>query len=127
MTHDTAIGAAKSRPANWRNGGGSLALVVMLSAVLGIWRSLDPLVATWSQQEYSHAWFILPLAALIFLRRFRDAEIGGATTPGIFLAVLALVLMVFAWATGSYTVSIDGAILGVIGFAWSSLGTRAMK
>jgi exosortase D (VPLPA-CTERM-specific) len=127
MTLETATGTIKLRRSDWRNWGGLFALLVAVSVVIGVWRSLDPLVVTWGQQEYSHAWFILPLAALIFLQRFRTVQLGGARTPGVLLAILAVSMMLFGWATGSYTVSIDGAILGFIGFVWSSLGSSAIK
>jgi exosortase D (VPLPA-CTERM-specific) len=126
MTHETAIGATRLRRSDWRNRGGLFAFLVALSAVIGVWRSLDPLVATWGQQEYSHAWFILPLAALIFLQRFRYIQLGGARAPGVLLAVFSVLVMLLGWGTGSFTISVDGAILGIIGFVWSSLGTRAM-
>jgi exosortase D (VPLPA-CTERM-specific) len=127
MAHETTMGAIKLRRMDLRNRGGLFALLVVLSTVACVWRSLDPLLVTWGQPEYSHAWFILPLAALIFLQRFRVAQLGGPRAPGVVLSVLAIAALLFAWATGSYTVAIDGAILGVIGFVWSSLGTKAMK
>jgi exosortase D (VPLPA-CTERM-specific) len=127
MTNETTMETIKLRRTHGQNRGGVLALVVLLSVMTGVWRSLDPLLLTWGQPEYSHAWFILPLAALIFLQRFRTVQLGGARAPGVLLVTLAVGIMLFAWATGSYTVSIDGAILGAIGFVWSSLGTRAMK
>jgi exosortase D (VPLPA-CTERM-specific) len=127
MTHETTIGIIKLRPSDWRNWGGMFALLVAVSVVIGVWRSLDPLVVAWGQAEYSHAWFILPMAALIFLQRFRDIRLGGATAPGVLLAVASVLVMVLGWGTGSYTLSADGAILGIIGFVWSSLGAGAMR
>jgi exosortase D (VPLPA-CTERM-specific) len=127
MTNENTMPAVALRGTNWRNWGGWFAFVVLCGAVIGVWRSLDPLLLTWAQPEYSHAWFILPLAALIFLQRFRTVQIGGARSPGVVLVALAFVVTLFAWATGSYTVSIDGAILGIFGFVWASLGTKAMK
>jgi exosortase D (VPLPA-CTERM-specific) len=127
MTLETATGTIKLRRSDWRNWGGLFALLVALSVVIGVWRSLDPLVVTWGQQEYSHAWFILPLAALIFLQRFRCIQFGGARVPGILLAVFSVLVMLLGWGTGSYTLSVDGAIFGIIGFVWSSFGTRAMR
>ena len=79
------------------------------------------------KEEYSHAWFILPLSALIFVQRFRNVQLGGATSPGVLVAMLSVLIMILAWATGSYTASIYAAILGIIGFAWSSVGMEAMK
>src|ERR1700722_6937854 len=119
--------AVKLRRADWQNLGGELALAVCVGQITGVWRSLNPLLVAWSQPEYSHAWFILPLAALIFIQRFRTVRLGGSRAPGFLLAILSIVIMLFAWAIGSYTVSVDGAILGIMGFVWSSLGTQAMK
>jgi exosortase D (VPLPA-CTERM-specific) len=112
---------------DWQNLGGLFALAVFAGVVLGVWRSLDPLLSAWSQEEYSHAWFILPLSALILAQRFRTVRLGGSSLPGILVVIVSLFIMLFAWATGSYTASIYGAILGVIGFVWSSVGTEAMK
>ena len=119
---------AVNRPrADWQNLGGVFALVVCTGAITAVWRSLEPLFSAWSQQEYSHAWFIPPLAALIFIHRFNSARLGGSTAPGVMAAILSIAIMLLAWATGSYTASIYAAILGIIGFIWSLVGTRAMK
>ena len=107
--------------------GGLFALAVCVGEIPGVWRSLRPLFGAWSQQEYSHAWFIPPLALLIFIHRLRTAAFGGYRAPGIFVALFSVIAMMFAWATGSYTACIYGAILGISGFVWSSLGTQAMK
>ncbi len=115
------------RRIEWQNLGGLFALVVSVGEIPGVWRSLDPLLVIWNQQEYSHAWFILPLASLIFIQRFRTVRPGGYKMPGALAAIFSIVIMLFAWATGSYTACIYGAILGIIGFVWSSLGTAAMK
>jgi exosortase D (VPLPA-CTERM-specific) len=115
------------RSTDGRNLGGLFALLVGMGIITGAWRSLDPLLAAWNQQEYSHAWFILPLASLIFIQRFRTAALGGSGVPGVLTVIISLITMFFAWATGSYTVSIYGALLGIIGFVWSTFGTQAMK
>ena len=112
---------------NWQNLGGLFALLICVGEIPGVWRSLDPLLVIWNQQEYSHAWFIIPLASLIFIQRFRAVRTGGYRTPGVIVAILSVVTMLFAWATGSYIACIYGAILGITGFVWSSLGTRAMR
>jgi exosortase D (VPLPA-CTERM-specific) len=119
--------AVNLRRTDWQNWGGLLALVVCAGEISGVWHSIEPLLFVWGQQEYSHAWFILPLAALVFIQRFRTVRFGGSTAPGILAALVAVFIMVFAWATGSYTANIYGAIVGIIGFVWSSVGTRAMK
>ncbi|HXM34859.1 MAG TPA: VPLPA-CTERM-specific exosortase XrtD [Pyrinomonadaceae bacterium] len=119
--------AVNLRRTDWQNLGGLFALVVCMGEIAGVWRSLNPLLGAWSQQEYSHAWFILPLAVLIFIQRFRTVRFGGSTAPGVLVAILSIVIMLLAWATGSYTACIYGAILGVIGFMWSAVGTEAMK
>jgi exosortase D (VPLPA-CTERM-specific) len=121
------VDAIQLRRTDWQNLGCLFALAVCAGEVPGIWHSLRPLFGAWSQQEYSHAWFILPLALLIFIHRSRTAASGGHRVPGAFIAILSVVVMIFAWATGSYTACIYGAILGIIGFVWSSLGTQAMK
>lgn len=121
------VDATHLRRADWQNLGGLFALVVCMGEIPGVWRSLNPLFEAWSQQEYSHAWFILPLALLIFIRRYQRAALGGYRAPGVLAAIFAVVIMMFAWATGSYTACIYGAILGIIGFVWSSLGSEAMK
>ncbi|MCK1404930.1 VPLPA-CTERM-specific exosortase XrtD [Bradyrhizobium sp. 76] len=118
---------AVNRRADWQNLGGVFAVVVCTGAITAVWRSLDPLFLAWSQPEYSHAWFIPPLAVLIFIHRFNSARLGGATAPGVLAAILSITIMLLAWATGSYTASIYGAILGIIGFVWSSVGSRGMK
>src|SRR5216683_1684846 len=94
--------AANLRQTDWHIGS-MFALVVGFGLTTGAWRSLSPLFAAWSQPEYSHAWFILPLAALIFLQRFRNVRIGGSRMPGLLAATISVVIMLFAWATGSYT------------------------
>jgi exosortase D (VPLPA-CTERM-specific) len=119
--------AVNLRRTGWQNLGGVFALAVCMGAIIGVWRSLIYLLGEWSKEEYSHAWFIIPLAALIFLQRFRAVQPGGGRTPGVLTAILSVALMMFAWATGSYTVAIYGSILGIIGFVWSSVGTAAMK
>jgi exosortase D (VPLPA-CTERM-specific) len=121
------VEAVNRRRADWQNLGGVFALVVCAGAIAAVWRSLDPLFGAWSQPEYSHAWFIPPLAALIFIHRFNLARLGGSKGPGVLAALLSVALMLLAWATGSYTASIYAAILGIIGFVWSSLGSRPMK
>jgi exosortase D (VPLPA-CTERM-specific) len=112
---------------NWPNLGGLFALVVCSAETADVWRSLDPLLGVWSQEEYSHAWFILPLSALIFIQRLRTVHSGGSSALGVPLALISVFVMLFAWATGSYTASIYAAVLGIIGFVWSSVGTEAMK
>jgi exosortase D (VPLPA-CTERM-specific) len=119
--------AVTLRRTDWQNLGGLFALAVCLGELAGVWRHLGPLLDAWSQEEYSHAWFILPLSALIFIQRFRSAQLGGGTAPGILVAIISIVIMILAWATGSYTASIYAAILGIIGFIWSSVGSQAMK
>jgi exosortase D (VPLPA-CTERM-specific) len=104
-----------------------LALIVAIGEIAGVWHSLEPLWAAWSQPEYSHAWLILPLAALIFSYRFRTVRPGEYRIPGVLLAAFSIVVMLFGWAAGSYTATIYGAILGFIGFVWSSIGLKEMK
>jgi exosortase D (VPLPA-CTERM-specific) len=41
--------------------------------------------------------------------------------------MISTALILFGWATGSNTAVIYGALLGIIGFVWSSMGTEAMK
>src|ERR1700730_8450474 len=115
------------RRTDWQNLGGLFALVVILAEIAGAWRSLNPLMDVWSQPEYSHAWFILPLAVCIFIQRSRTVPLGGYRAPGVLVGLLSVGIMLLSWATGSYTACIYGAILGIVGFVWSSLGTRAMK
>jgi len=119
--------AVNLRRTDWQNLGGLFALAVCVGAISGVWRSLIPLLRDWSKEEYSHAWFIVPLAVLIFIQRFRAVQTGGNRAPGLLVAILSIVIMMFAWATGSYTLAIYGAILGIIGFVWSSVGAAAMK
>jgi exosortase D (VPLPA-CTERM-specific) len=104
-----------------------LPVVVVLSEAAGVWRSADPLWGAWSQPEYSHAWLILPLALLVFAYRFRTVGVGNRRIPGVLVAALSVLVMLFGWAAGSYTASIYGAILGLIGFVWSSIGTKGMR
>jgi exosortase D (VPLPA-CTERM-specific) len=110
-----------------QNLGGVFAVAVCVGAITGVWHSLIPLFSEWNKQEYSHAWFILPLAVLIFIQRFRTVQPGDSGAPGVLIAILSVAIMMFAWATASFTLSIYGAILGLIGFVWSSVGTQAMK
>jgi exosortase D (VPLPA-CTERM-specific) len=119
--------AINIRRTDWQNLGGLFALTVCIAEITGVWHSLNPLVGAWNQQEYSHAWFILPLAVLIFIQRFRTVHVGGSKILGFLAAILSAAIMLFAWATGSYTACIYAAILGIIGFVWSSLGSKAMK
>ena len=119
--------AINLRRTDWQNLGGLFALAVGVAEIVGVWRSLNPLLAAWNTPEYSHAWFILPLAILIFIQRFRTVRLGSDGALGVLVAILSVVVMLFAWATGSYTASIYGAILGIIGFVWSSVGTEPMK
>jgi exosortase D (VPLPA-CTERM-specific) len=119
--------AVTLRRTDWQNLGGLFALAVCAGQITGVLRHLDPLLGAWSQEEYSHAWFILPLSTLIFIQRFRNVRLGGAMAPGILVAIISVFIMIFAWATGSYTASIYAAILGIFGFVWSSVGTEAMK
>ena len=121
------VEAVNRRRADWQNLGGVFALIVCTGVITAVWRSLDPLFDAWIQPEYSHAWFIPPLAVLIFIQRFNSAGLGGSTAPGVLAAILSIAIMLLAWATGSYTAAIYAAILGLIGFVWSSVGTRAMK
>ena len=121
------MAAITLRRTDWPNLGGFFALVVCSAEIAGVWRSLDPLLGVWSQEEYSHAWFILPLSALIFIQRLRTVHSSGSSALGILVALVSVFIMLFAWATGSYTASIYGAVLGIIGFVWSSVGTEAMK
>lgn len=107
--------------------GRTFALAICISTIAGSWRSLIPLMAAWNKQEYSHAWFIVPLAVVIFVQRLRTAELGGNYAIGIPVAALAVAVMLLAWTTGSYTLGIYGTILGLAGFAWASFGSNAMK
>src|ERR1700730_9773171 len=95
--------AVNLRRTDWQTLGGLLALAVSMAEFAGVWRSLNPLFGAWIQPEYSHAWFILPLAVLIFIQRFRTVRLGGYRVPGVLVAILSIVITVFAWATGSYT------------------------
>jgi exosortase D (VPLPA-CTERM-specific) len=119
--------AVNLRRTDWQTLGGFFALAVCAGAISGVWRSLIPLLGDWSKEEYSHAWFIVPFAVLIFIQRFRAVQPGRYRAPGVLVAILSIAIMLFAWATGSYTISIYGAILGVIGFVWASVGRDAMK
>jgi len=119
--------AVNLRRTDWQNLGGLFALAVCIGEIAGVWRSLNPLLVAWNQPEYSHAWFILPLAAFIFVQRFRSVHPDDNGAAGVLVAILSVVIMLFAWATGSYTASVYGAIVGIIGFVWSSVGTEAMK
>jgi exosortase D (VPLPA-CTERM-specific) len=111
-----------------RNGfGGVLAATVLLGLLAAVWHALEPLLAAWSQPEYSHAWLILPLAGLVFLHRLRVVRIGGWRLPGVLIVAVSIGAMVLGWAAGSYTAVLYGAILGVSGFVWSIVGTEAMK
>lgn len=107
--------------------GGTFALAICIGSVAGSWRSLIPLLAEWNKQEYSHAWFIVPLAVVIFVQRLRTAQFGGSYAIGIPVAALAVAIMLFAWTTGSYTLAIYGTILGLGGFACASFGSNSMK
>lgn len=113
---------AHLRPRN-----GLFALLIVAGISASAWRSFDPLLAVWSKEEYSHAWFILPLALLVFLQRFRAIRAGSSGAPGLLLIPISLAMMLFSWATGSFTVAIYGALLGIVGFVWSSVGTASMK
>jgi exosortase D (VPLPA-CTERM-specific) len=119
--------AVNFRRTDWSNLGGGFALAICAGSIAGVWRSLIPLIGDWSKQEYSHAWFIAPLALLIFVQRFRSVQLGSKRTPGILISLASVVIILFAWATGSYTLSVYGAILGLIGFVWASVGSDAMK
>lgn len=119
--------AINLRRKSWQNLGGLFVLAVCLIVVAGAWSSLSAMIGFWGNDEYSHAWFVLPLATLIFIQRFRRAHLGGSGATGILFAVISIALLVFGWATGSNTAVIYGAILGIIGFVWSSMGTEAMK
>jgi exosortase D (VPLPA-CTERM-specific) len=124
---EATMEAVYPRRTYWQNLGGLVALVVSLAEIAGARRSLNPLISVWSQPEYSHAWFILPLAVLVFIQRFRTVPLGGYRAPGVLVALLSVGISLLGWATGSYTACIYGAILGIFGFVWSSLGTRAIK
>jgi exosortase D (VPLPA-CTERM-specific) len=119
--------AVNLRRNNWQNLGGLFVIAVCVVEIAGVWSSFSNIIGTWSQEEYSHAWFILPLAALIFIQRFRTARLGGARVPGVLVAVASAVIMLFAWATASNTAVIYGAIMGIIGIVWASVGSEAMK
>jgi exosortase D (VPLPA-CTERM-specific) len=112
---------------NWQNLGGIFVLAVCGVEIAGAWSSFRAMMGFWSNEEYSHAWFILPLAALIFIQRFRRANPGGSRAPGILGAIISTALILFGWATGSNTAVTYGTILGIIGLVWSSMGTEAMK
>ncbi|KJC36488.1 VPLPA-CTERM-specific exosortase XrtD [Bradyrhizobium sp. LTSP857] len=119
--------AVNFRRTEGRTFGGAFALAICIGSIAGGWRSLLPLFSAWNQQEYSHAWFIVPLAVLIFTQRLRTAQIGGNYAIGVPLVALAVAIMLFAWTTGSYTLTIYGTILGLAGFAWASFGSNSMR
>jgi exosortase D (VPLPA-CTERM-specific) len=119
--------AAILHPLDRSGFGGVLAATVLLGLLAAVWHALEPLLAAWSQPEYSHAWLILPLAGLVFFHRLRGVRIGGARLPGVLIAAVSIGAMVLGWAAGSYTAVLYGAILGVSGFVWSIVGTEAMK
>jgi exosortase D (VPLPA-CTERM-specific) len=110
-----------------RNFGGLLALCVGAVLLAGAWPSLSPLLAVWSKEEYSHAWFILPLGSFVFLDRLRGVSPRGSRGPGIAIVAFSLGLAAFGWATGSYTAALYAALTGLIGFVWASFGTQSMK
>lgn len=104
-----------------------LPIAALLSALIANQSALEPLVGAWSKPEYSHAWLIPPLALLVFVHRLSLVTADGQRWPGVVLATLSFPIMLFGWAAGSYTATIDGVILGLGGFVWSSFGTGAMR
>ena len=104
----------------------AVAAVTLAMVVAAIWPALVTVSATWSQDEYSHAWLIPPLALLLFIYRFRSAERGGSRWPGLVLSGAALILMLAGWATRNTTLSIYGLIAGAFGLTTAALGLRAL-
>jgi exosortase D (VPLPA-CTERM-specific) len=104
-----------------------LPIVALLSALIASQSALEPVLGAWSKPEYSHAWLIPPLALLVFVHRLNLVKADGQRWPGVVLATLSFPIMLFGWAAGSYTATIDGVLLGLCGFVWSSFGTGPMR
>ena len=102
-------------------------IVVLCLLLAAAGPALRSMITMWSQEEYSHAWLIGPLAGLIFVERFSTVPRRGGTWFGVLAAGLAVVLILAGWATRNTTLSIDGCIAGIFAMVWAAVGHRAMR
>lgn len=124
-------GAASARAAwqtDWRKL--SIAGAVMLAAfVWSYWPALGKLVSAWeSEPDYSHGYFVLPLA-LFFLYARRDTFPGWSPTfawPGVALIVLSMGVRMFG--ARYYVDAIDAwsMLFWVAGVVWLLGGWRVL-
>ena len=102
-------------------------LLVLGMLTLAVLPALQVTAAMWSQEEYSHAWLILPLATLLFIQRFRIAQRGGDRRGGVAISALAVLMLFGGWLAHNTSLSVYGAIAALLGLTWSTVGLRGLK
>lgn len=114
-------------PGNGPSAGALLILATILATAFATSEAFGAMAALWSREEYSHAWLIMPLAALLLVHRYSDAPSGGTRWVGVVLSAIAAVSILAGVASRSQPLSIYGWILGIAGVVWASTGSRGMR
>lgn len=103
-------------------------LVAFVMMTLAFHNGITHMIGKWQTEEYSHAWIVPPLAALIALSRLqgftpreRDWRWVGLPLLGIAFALLSL-----GEISGIYSIINYGYLAGIIGLAWASLGLHGV-
>lgn len=100
----------------------ALGAFVVLS--LAFHQGIAHMVTMWMTEEYSHAWIIPPLAALIALERLRDftPRPRDGRWMGLPLLAGAFGLLAIGTLSGIYSIINYGYLLGIGALVWAGLG-----
>ena len=103
--------------------------VAALGLVLATAKGIEHILPFWHEPEYSHAWLIPPLSALVLWWR-RDAILaqrGPGSWLGFGLVLLGIVLTAFAELTAFYRIQALAFLVLLPGLGLAALGWRAMR
>ena len=104
-----------------------LAIIVIGATALAVSFAFRSMAVMWGTDDYSYAWLILPLAALLAVHRFPQAPERNGAWLGLGAASVALLMMAVGWAAQNLSFSIYGWILGIASLVWTSLGWRGLR
>lgn len=101
------------------------AAVVLL--IFSFHRGILFLFDRWTVAEYSHAWIIPPLAALIAIDRLNRAPVRpGGNALGIPLLILGYLLLLIGELAGMYLIVSYGLLMAAVGLTWTAIGTAGI-
>ena len=116
-------------PARYLQGRGPLLLsgLAVILLIFSFHRGILFLFDRWTVAEYSHAWIIPPLAALIAIDRLNRAPVApGGNVLGIPLVVFGYILLLVGELAGMYLIVSYGLLFAAVGMTWTAVGTAGI-